>query len=112
MDASLAPENHHLVQVQKGMRNGETLDDAVRRIEQLLDDTVSGWRPQEVWRRRARVSHSSGALDEPGFTWRDRPAVERGSGVYLVNDMVAAPGLLAEVSFNAAITAVDSLAPS
>ena len=40
----------------------------------------------------------SGALDMPGTTWRDRPAVDRGDGVFLAGDMVAAPGLLAEVS--------------
>jgi hypothetical protein len=44
----------------------------------------------------------SGALDLPGSTWRDRPAVERGDGVFLAGDMVAAEGLLAEVAFASA----------
>jgi phytoene dehydrogenase-like protein len=105
-DPSLAPRGHHLVQAQKGIRPGESLDDAVCRIEAMLDDTYPGWREREVWRRRARLESETGALDVPGSTWRDRPAVDRGGDVYLVNDMVAAPGLLAEVSVNAALEAV------
>ena len=41
----------------------------------------------------------SGPLDRPGLSWRDRPAVDRGDGVFLAGDMVAAPGLLSEVSW-------------
>jgi hypothetical protein len=41
----------------------------------------------------------SGPLDHPGKTWRARPAVDRGNGVFLAGDMVAAPGLLSEVSW-------------
>ena len=41
----------------------------------------------------------TGPLDHPGKTWRDRPAVDRGDGVFLAGDMVAAPGLLSEVSW-------------
>ena len=47
----------------------------------------------------------SGALDLPGTTWRERPAVDRGDGVFLAGDMVAAPGLLSEVSWASAIEA-------
>lgn len=47
----------------------------------------------------------TGALDAPGSSWRDRPAVNRGDGVFLVGDMVAAPGLLSEVSWASAIEA-------
>ena len=47
----------------------------------------------------------SGALDMPGTTWRDRPAVDRGDGVFLAGDMVAADGLLAEVSWASALEA-------
>ncbi len=50
----------------------------------------------------------TGAVDLPGTSWRDRPAVDRGDGVYLVGDQVAAPGLLAEVSFNSALETVSS----
>ncbi|HEY6425280.1 MAG TPA: hypothetical protein VIY28_18980 [Pseudonocardiaceae bacterium] len=47
----------------------------------------------------------TGALDLPGLTWRDRPAIDRGDGVFLAGDMVAAPGLLGEVSVNSAVMA-------
>jgi hypothetical protein len=47
----------------------------------------------------------SGALDFPGASWRDRPAIDRGDGVYLCGDQTAAPGCLAEVSFASAIEA-------
>ena len=47
----------------------------------------------------------SGALDLPGSSWRDRPAIDRGDGVFLCGDQVAAPGCLAEVSFASAIEA-------
>jgi hypothetical protein len=33
--------------------------------------------------------------------------VDRGDGVYLAGDQVAAPGVLSEVSFNSAVTAVS-----
>ena len=47
----------------------------------------------------------SGALDLPGTTWRDRPAIDRGGGVFLAGDMVAAPGLLSEVAWASAVEA-------
>jgi phytoene dehydrogenase-like protein len=102
VDPSLAPDGHDLIQCHAGVREGETQDDAVARIETLLDCVFDGWREDERWRRVLRVEDSSGALDPPGTTWRDRPAIERGDGVFLVGDWVAAPGLLSEVSFNAA----------
>jgi RNA polymerase sigma factor (sigma-70 family) len=47
----------------------------------------------------------TGALDLPGTSWRDRPAVHRGDGVWLAGDQVAVPGLLSEVSVNSALAA-------
>ena len=47
----------------------------------------------------------TGALDHPGTTWRDRPAIDRGDGVFLAGDTVAAPGLLSEVSWASATEA-------
>jgi hypothetical protein len=47
----------------------------------------------------------TGALDLPGQTWRDRPAVDRGDGVFLAGDMVAAPGCLSEIAWASAIEA-------
>ena len=64
---------------------------------------------RETWRRRARVRGESGALDLPGRTWRDRPSVHQGDDVAIVNDCVAAPGLLSEVSHAAALRAVAGL---
>jgi hypothetical protein len=109
VDPTLAPDGHQLIQSQIGMRPGESLADAVDRLEDLLDVGFVGWRERETWRRRGRVEGESGALDLPGTTWHDRPAVDRGDDVYLVGDMVAAPGLLSEVSFNSAVAAVDLL---
>jgi phytoene dehydrogenase-like protein len=101
-DPSLAPDDHDLIQCHAGVRDGETQEAAIARIEGLLDVAFDGWREDEQWRRVLRVENSSGALDPPGRTWRDRPAIECGDGVFLVGDWVAAPGLLSEVSFNAA----------
>lgn len=109
VDPSLAPSRCHLLQGQKGLRPNETLDEGVARIDGLLDVAIPGWSSALEWRRRAIVEHETGALDLPGSTWRDRAAIDRGNGVYLVNDMVAAPGLLAEVSVNAAVEAADSV---
>jgi phytoene dehydrogenase-like protein len=111
-DHSLAPKGHDLLQVQLGLRPGESLDGGVARAERLLDGTHAGWREREVWRRRQAIDHETGALDLPGTTWRDRPAVDQGDGVYLVGDQVAAPGLLSEVTFNAAMEAARSITGS
>jgi putative NAD(P)-binding protein len=104
-DPTLAPPGHSLVQGQLGLRAGESLDAGVARLEALLDISFAGWRQREVWRRRALLKDASGALDVPGTTWRDRPAVDRGHGVFLAGDMVAAPGLLSEVAVHSAIAA-------
>ncbi|MFF7943240.1 hypothetical protein ACFZC5_26310 [Nocardia gamkensis] len=49
----------------------------------------------------------TGALDLPGQTWRDRPAIDRGDAVYVVGDMVAAPGMRGEISINSALPAAS-----
>jgi hypothetical protein len=46
-------------------------------------------------------------VDLPGTTWRDRPAIDRGEGVFLCGDQVAADGCLAEVSVASAIEAAN-----
>jgi phytoene dehydrogenase-like protein len=104
-DPSLAPAGHSLLQAQMGLREDETLEEGVVRIEAFLDVGYTGWRERETWRRRAVIDGRSGALDLPGTTWRDRPAIDRGGGVFLAGDMVAAPGLLGEVSVNSALEA-------
>ncbi len=104
-DPSIAPDGHQLIQSQMPIRTGETVEAAGVRLERLLDQSLVDWRERETWRRRQVMDARSGALDLPGTTWRDRPAVDRGDGVFLVGDMVAAPGLLAEVSWASAIEA-------
>ena len=104
-DPTLAPRGHQLIQTQVGLWPDESLDDGVHRIESCLDACFTDWRAREVWRRRYVVTDATGALDLPGTTWRDRPAIDRGDGVFLCGDMVAAPGLLGEVSLASAIDA-------
>jgi phytoene dehydrogenase-like protein len=104
-DPTLAPVGEQLVQAQMPIRPQETADDAGLRLERLLDASFEDWRERATWRRRQVMDGRSGALDFPGATWRDRPAVDRGDGVYLCGDQVAAPGCLAEVSFASAIEA-------
>ena len=104
-DATLAPAGEQLVQGQMPLRPGESADDAAARLERLLDASFEDWPGRVTWRRRQVMDGRSGALDLPGTSWRDRPAVDRGDGVYLCGDQVAAPGCLAEVSFASAIEA-------
>lgn len=104
-DPSLAPPGESLVQAQLPLRAGESKSDGLARLEPMVDLALPGWRDRLTWQRTAVADARSGALDLPGQTWRDRPAVDRGDGVYLAGDQVAAPGLLSEVSFNSALTA-------
>ncbi len=104
-DPSLAPDGEELVQAQMPIRPQESADQAALRLERLLDASFAHWRERQTWHRRQVMDARSGALDLPGSTWRDRPAIDRGDGVFLIGDMVAAPGLLAEVSWASAIEA-------
>lgn len=108
LDPSLAPAGHSLVQAQMPLRPGEARAAALDRLEAMLDLGLPQWRDRTTWRRDATAIGRSGALDLPGRTWRDRPAVDRGDGVYLAGDMVAAPGVRAEVSINSALLAADA----
>jgi phytoene dehydrogenase-like protein len=104
-DPSLAPSGEALVQGQMPVRPGESTDSAAVRLEGLLDASFDGWRERVSWRRRQVMNGRSGAVDLPGSTWRDRPAIDRGDGVFLCGDQVAADGCLCEVSFASAIEA-------
>jgi len=104
-DSSVAPAGDQLVQAQMPIRPGESADSAALRLEALLDRALEDWRDRVTWRRRQVMDGRSGALDLPGSTWRDRPAIDRGDGVFLCGDQVAAPGCLSEVSFASAIEA-------
>src|SRR5262249_61994257 len=55
--------------------------------------------------RPALRGAGAGAAAPPGSTWRDRPAVDRGDGIWLAGDRAAAPGILSEVACASAIAA-------
>lgn len=115
-DDTLAPAGEELIQAQMPIRPGESTESAAGRLEGLLDASFTGWRERETWRRRQVMDGRTGALDPPGKTWRDRPAVDRSGGVYLAGDMVAAPGCLSEIAWGSAIEAsqlaLSRLAPT
>ena len=104
-DHSLAPPGHELVQAHVGVRPGEPADAAANRLELLLDAGMPDWRAREVWRRRQVMERRTGALDLPGSGWHDRPAVDRGDGVFVAGDQMAAPGTLSEVAIASALEA-------
>ncbi|HVR04868.1 MAG TPA: NAD(P)-binding protein [Solirubrobacteraceae bacterium] len=105
LDSSLAPAGEELFQAQMPIRPGESPEQAQARLKRLLDLALVDRGERETWRRRQVMDARSGALDPPGSSWRERPAVDRGDGVFLAGDMVAAPGLLAEVSWASAVEA-------
>ncbi|MYS05422.1 NAD(P)-binding protein [Streptomyces sp. SID6041] len=106
-DPTLAPAGQQLIQAQLPIGPGASKADGVAHAERLLDLGFPGWRERTVWRRESLSQGRTGAVDLPGTTWRDRPAIDRGDGVYLVGDQVAAPGVLSEVSFTSAVEAVS-----
>ncbi|EMF51194.1 MULTISPECIES: FAD-dependent oxidoreductase [Streptomyces] len=106
-DRTLAPAGEQLLQGQFPIGPHESRADGVTRAEHLLDLGFPGWRDRVTWRREATSNGRTGAVDLPGTSWRDRPAVDRGDDVYLAGDQVAAPGVLSEVSFNSALAAVS-----
>ncbi|MFD8529615.1 NAD(P)-binding protein [Streptosporangium canum] len=107
-DASLAPAGHALFQLEMPSRPGESKAGAIARAERLADLGLPGWRSRTTWRREVTAGGRTGALDLPGLSWRDRPAIDRGNGVWLAGDAVAAPGLLSEVSTHSALAAARS----
>jgi hypothetical protein len=106
-DETLAPDGEELLQAQMPIRPDESADSAAGRLERLLDAAFTDWRGRETWRRRQVMDGRTGALDPPGKTWRDRPAVDRSGGVFLAGDMVAAPGCLSEIAWASAIEASE-----
>ena len=104
-DSTLAPAGCSAVQIQLPLRSGDDRSSTVSRLERLADLGLPGWRNRVEFRRDAVARGRTGAVDYPGTTWRDRPAIDRGDGVYLVGDQVAAPGLLSEVSVASGVRA-------
>jgi hypothetical protein len=109
-DPSLVPSGESLIQAHLPLREAEDRTDGLVRLEALADQALPGWRERITWRRHGTAQRRTGALDLPGQTWRDRPAVDRGDGVFLAGDMVAAPGLLSEVSFHSGVAAARGAA--
>lgn len=104
-DPSLAPRGEELVQAQMPVRPDESSESAGLRLDRLLDVSLPARHEREVWRRQQIMDGRTGPLDHPGRSWRDRPAIDRGDGVFLAGDMVAAPGLLSEVAWASAVEA-------
>jgi predicted NAD/FAD-dependent oxidoreductase len=102
---AIAPQGEELIQAQMPIKPAESADQAALRLERFMDAALPDWRARERFRRRQVMDARSGALDMPGTSWQDRPAIERGDGVYLAGDMVAAPGMLAEVSWGSGVEA-------
>jgi phytoene dehydrogenase-like protein len=102
---SIAPEGEQLIQAQMPIKPSESADAAAVRLERFMDAALCDWRGRETFRRRQVMDGRSGALDLPGSSWQDRPAIDRGEGVYLAGDAVAAPGMLAEVSWASGVEA-------
>jgi hypothetical protein len=107
-DASLAPPGEMLVQASAGLRAGEGREDTWLRMENILADSFADFRARVTWQRRAISEAGAGPADPPGSSWRDRPAIERGGGRWLVGDCVAAPGVLSEVSVASARIAAEA----
>lgn len=112
VDPSLAPPRHHLVQIAAALAPGEAFSAAVARVYDLLDATSQGWTDHVDWKRSYEVSDETGAVDLPGSTWANRPAVMRTPTLAIATDQSAAPGLLAEVAHNAARSALTTLGQS
>ncbi|WP_405570756.1 FAD-dependent oxidoreductase [Streptomyces sp. NBC_01167] len=106
-DRSLAPAGQSLIQGQLPIAPDRSKADGITHAETLLDLGFPGWRERTQWRREALAAGRTGAVDLPGTTWRDRPRIDRGNGIYLAGDQVAAPGLLSEVSFNSGLEAAS-----
>jgi phytoene dehydrogenase-like protein len=108
-DRALAPPGCELIQVAAACAPGERKADAERRVHRLLDQSWPGWRAAVKWHSSALRAHCTGAIDLPGTTWHDRPAVRRTDALAVATDQSAAPGLLAEVGIAAAQLALEVL---
>jgi phytoene dehydrogenase-like protein len=106
-DPTIAPPGEHLVQMQMPIDAQASKADGVARLEAIADQALPGWRERTTHRLESLANARTGAVDPPGTSWRDRPAIDRGHGVYLVGDRVAAPGLLSEVSLNSGVRAAQ-----
>ena len=94
-----------LFQAHLGIGPQASREDAAARIEATFDEAASGWRERVIWQRSLILTDATGAVDPPGATWQDRPAIDQGDDHFLAGDAVAAPGMLSEVAVNSGIDA-------
>jgi phytoene dehydrogenase-like protein len=106
-DPTLAPAGEHLIQMQMPIDPEASRADGIARLEAIADQAFPQWRERTTYRLESLANARTGAVDFPGTSWRDRPPIDRGDGVYLVGDRVAAPGLLSEVSLNSGVRAAQ-----
>jgi phytoene dehydrogenase-like protein len=106
-DPTIAPAGEHLVQMQMPIDAQDSKADGIARLVLIADQALPGWRERTTHRLESLANARTGAVDFPGTSWRDRPAIDRGDGIYLVGDRVAAPGLLSEVSLNSGVQAAQ-----
>lgn len=106
-DRTVAPRGESLFQLTMPVRSDERRSDTLSRLEEFADLTVPEWRHRATWQRSGHACGRTGALDPPGSTWRDRPAIDRGHGVFLAGDMVAAPGMRGEIAVNSGVLAAE-----
>ncbi len=107
-DDTVAPRGESLYQLQMPVRAGESAADAQARLADFANAALPGRHGRTTFHRTAIAKGRTGALDLPGQTWRDRPAIERGDDVYLIGDMVAAPGMRGEIAINSALRAAEA----
>jgi len=106
-DPTIAPPGEHLVQMQMPIGPDASRADGIARLETIADYALPEWRERTTYRLQSLANARTGAVDIPGTSWRDRPSIDRGDGIYLAGDRVAAPGLLSEVSLNSGIRAAQ-----
>ncbi|GAA0943121.1 NAD(P)-binding protein [Actinocorallia libanotica] len=106
-DASIAPPGESLYQLQMPVRADESHSSARARLDAFADLLLPDLAGRTTFRRTAIAKGRSGALDLPGRTWRDRSPIDRGQGIYVATDTVAAPGMRGEISINSAIRAAS-----
>jgi hypothetical protein len=101
----LGQRGPEVFQAQLGISDHTSRADAAARIESTFDEAATGWRERVVWQRSLALTGATGAIDPPGTTWRNRPAIDQGDDRFLAGDAVAAPGMLSEVAVNSGIDA-------
>ena len=106
-DPTIAPPDENLVQMQMPIDPQASKADGIARLEAVADHALPEWRERTTYRLQSLANARTGAVDIPGTSWRDRPSIDRGDGIYLAGDRVAAPGLLSEVSLNSGIRAAQ-----